>query len=128
MRRSRGFSLIETTVAIALLAVIVVSVLGAFSAITISATRHQQATSLDRLVRSDAEYIKSQAYSATPKATPYLNLGASGYTFSYQALYYDPASKTFTAANADNGLQQLVLTVTGPNAITETLRFVKVNP
>ena len=111
-----------------LLAVIVVSVLGAFSAITISATRHQQATSLDRLVRSDAEYIKSQTYSAAPKATPYLNLSASGYTFSYQVLYYDKASNSFTAANPDDGLQQLVLTVTGPNAITETLRFLKVSP
>ena len=128
MSRKQGFSLIETTVAIALLAVIVVSVLGAFSAITISATRHEQATSLDRLVRSDAEYIKSQVYSAAPKATPYLNLSASGYTFSYQVLYYDPAGKTFTAANADNGLQQLVLTVAGPNATAETVRFFKVNP
>jgi len=128
MTRKQGFSLIETTVAIALLAVIVVSVLGAFSAITISATRHQQATSLDRLVRSDAEYIKSQTYSAAPKATPYLNLSASGYTFSYQVLYYDKASNSFTAANPDDGLQQLVLTVTGPNAITETLRFLKVSP
>jgi type II secretory pathway pseudopilin PulG len=128
MRRKQGFSLIETTVAIALLAVIVVSVLGAFSAITIAATRHQQATSLDRLVRSDAEYIKSQTYSATPKATPYLNLSASGYTFSYQVLYYNKGTNTFTTANADDGLQQLVLTVTGPNAITETVRFLKVNP
>ena len=127
MRRSRGFSLIETTVATALLAVIVVSVLGAFSAITIAATRHQQATSLDRLVRSDAEYIRSQVYSATGP-TPYPNLSASGYTFLYQVLYWDPASKTFAAANADNGLQQLVLTVTGPNAITQTLRFLKINP
>ena len=128
MRARRGFTLIETTVAIALLAVIIVTILGAFSAITIAARRHQQETTLDLVTRRDAEFIKSQAYSATPKATPYTNIAVAGYTFSYQALYYDPVSKTFTAANADNGLQELVLTVTGPNNAQETLDFLKVQP
>ena len=57
MKRKRGVSLIETMMAIALLAIIVVSILSAFSAITIAAARHKQQTTLDLLVRSDAEYI-----------------------------------------------------------------------
>ena len=128
MKRQRGFTLVETTVAIALLAVIIVTILSAFSAITLAARRHQQATTLDLVTRQDAEFIKSQAYSATPKATPYTNLAVGGYVFSYQTLYYDPALNTFAAGNADNGLQEMLLTVTGPNNTTESLDFLKVQP
>ncbi len=130
MRRQHGFTLIETTVAIALLAVIIVTILSAFSAITLAARRHQQESTLDLVTRWDAEYIKSQAYSATPPATPYTNIAVAGYAFSYQVLYYDPVAKTFAPApgNADNGLQELVLTVTGPNNAREALDFLKVQP
>jgi prepilin-type N-terminal cleavage/methylation domain-containing protein len=128
VKRRRGFTLIETTIAIALLAVIIVTILSAFSAITIAARRHQQGTTLDLVTRQEAEYIKSQAYSATPAAAPYTNIVVAGYTFSYQTLYYDPITTTFAAGNADNGLQELVLTVTGPNSVKETLDFLKVQP
>lgn len=128
MKGRRGFTLIETTVAIALMAVIIVTILGAFSAITLATRRHQQESTLDLMTRRDAEFIKSQAYSATPKATPYANIAVAGYAFSYQTLYYDPIAKTFLTTNADNGLQQLVLTVTGPNNARETLDFLKVQP
>ena len=77
MRGRRGFTLLETTVAIALLAVIIVTILGAFSAITIATRRHQQQTTLDLVTRQEAEFIKSQAYSATPKATPYTNIAVA---------------------------------------------------
>jgi type II secretory pathway pseudopilin PulG len=128
MKRRRAFTLIETTVAIALLAVIIVTILSAFSAITIAARRHQQETTLDLVTRQDAEYIKSQAYSATPAATPYTNIVVAGYSFSYQTYYYDPVATTFKTTNPDNGLQELVLTVTGPNNATEALDFLKVQP
>ena len=127
MKRKRGVSLIETMMAIALLAIIVVSILSAFSAITIAAARHKQQTTLDLLVRSDAEYIKSQPYSMKPAA--YTNLAAAGYAFSYQVFYYDSTqTPPFAAAYADNGLQALVLTVNGPNGSRETLYFLKVQP
>ena len=125
MMRKRGVSLIETMVAIALLAIIVVSILSAFSAITIAAARHKQQTTLDLLTRSDAEYIKSQAYSPSPAA--YINLAAPGYSFAYQVTYWDPLLG-FGALYPDLGLQQLVLTVNGPNGARETLIFLKVQP
>ena len=132
MTRQRGFTLIETTVAVALLAVIVVTILSAFSAITLAARRHQQETTLDLVTRRDAESIKSQPYSAAPPATPYTNIAVSGYSFSYQVLNYDPTQlppqPQFSAAYGDNGLQELILTVTGPNNTTETLVFLKVQP
>ena len=56
------------------------------------------------------------------------NIVVAGYGFSYQTLYYDPVLTTFAAGNADNGLQELVLTVTGPNNAKQTLQFLKVQP
>lgn len=127
MRKSAGFSLVETTVALALLGIIVVTIVGAFSGLSIAATRHQQDTTLDRLTRSDAEYIKSQNYSALPAG--YLNISAAGYSFSYQVLYYAPGPPTsFAANNPDVGLEEIVLTVSGPNGSSEKLNFLKVQP
>ena len=129
MTRRRGFTLVETAVAVALLAVIVISILSAFSAATLAAGRHAQLTTLDRLTRSEAEYIKSQTYSVKPAA--YTNLAAAGYTFSYQVLYYDaskPLANQWQAGNGDTGLQEIILTVNGPNGASEQLDFLKVRP
>jgi len=127
MKTKRGVSLIETMIAIALLAIIVVSILSAFSAITIAAARHKQATTLDLLTRSDAEYIKSQTYSpGVPGPTVYLNLASAGYSFAYQVSYWDPLLGF--GPYPDIGLQQLALTVNGPNGARETLIFLKVEP
>ena len=125
MTRSRGYSLIETSVALALLGVIVVAILGGFSAATLAGNRHGHLTTLDILTRSDAEYIKSQTYIAKPAT--YTNLAAAGYSFSYVVNYYLPSNGSFLPGNTDNGLQELVLTVTGPNATTEVLYFLKVH-
>ncbi len=132
MTAKRGFSLIETMVAIALMAIIVVAMLSAFSAITLAANRHQQETTLDRLARSDAEYTKGQPYQLGPPTGPvanYLNLTAGGYSFSYQVLYYSAnTTPLFQAGNPDVGLQQIVLTVRGPNGSSEILNFLKEQP
>jgi prepilin-type N-terminal cleavage/methylation domain-containing protein len=125
-RRSRGFSLAETMVAIALLGVIVVTVVSAFSTVSVATRRHGVVTDLDRLTRSEAEYIKSQGYAGKPRA--YTNLAAPGYAFAVQILYYNPLNQTFTAANNDQGLQEIVLTVTATAGGSETLRFFKVQP
>ena len=125
-RAQRGFTLVETAIAVALLAVIVISVLSAFSAITLAANRHKEQTSLDLLVRSDAEYIKSQTYQAKPAA--YSNLSKAGYTLTFQVLYWDPNTTNFATGNAENGLQEIVLTGTAPHGGTEVLRFLKVHP
>jgi len=131
MTRQRGFSLIETTVAIALLAVIVVAILSAFSATTLAARRHQEETTLDRLARSDIEYIKSQPYSVNNLLpAPYQNLSSSGYTFAYQVLYYSALTNppNFQSGNPDVGLQEIILTVRGPNGSMEVVDFLKEQP
>ncbi len=120
MTRQRGFSLIETTVAIALLAVIVVAILSAFSA-----------TTLDRLTRSNIQYNKSQPYSVNNLLpAPYQNLSSSGYTFAYQVLYYSALTNppNFQSGNPDVGLQEIILTVRGPNGSMEVVDFLKEQP
>lgn len=124
--RRAGFSLVETMVAIALVGVIVVTVLSAFSSATLAGYRHGLDTTLDRLVRSDAEFIKRQAYQ--PKPLAYANLAVPGYAFAVQILYYNPARRTFLAANAESGLQEIVLTATAPGGASEKLVFFKVRP
>jgi len=131
-RRSTGFSMVETMVALALLGLTVVAVLSAFSSATLAGYRHGQATTLDRLVRSDAEFIKQQAYvPKPPPAGTYANLAAPpGYAFAIQVSYYDPVTRTFgtTAAYPERGLQQIVLTATAPGGASERLIFLKVRP
>jgi hypothetical protein len=118
--------MVETMVAIALLGVVVLAILGAFSSVSLATRRYGVTTNLDRLTRSEAEYIKSQTYQAKPRA--YTNLVAPGYAFAVQILYYNPLNQTFSAANNDVGLQEIVLTVTATARGTETLRFLKVQP
>ena len=125
-RRQTGFSLVETMVSVALLGVIIVAVVSAFSSTAVATNRHAVDTSLDRLTRSDAEFIKRQAYQAKPGV--YANLGAPGYAFAVQILYYDSVRQTFTPANAESGLQQIVLTVAAPGGASERVRLLKVRP
>ena len=125
-RRQAGMTLIETTVAVALLALIVVSIVSGFAAIAIATRRHQEQTQVDRLTRSQAEYVKSQAYQVKPAA--YLLLSQAGYTISEQVLYYDPLTASFSAANGENGLQEIVISVTGPSGGSQALDLLKVQP
>jgi hypothetical protein len=120
--------MVETMVAVALLGVIIVAVLGAFSSVSLATRRYGVTTNLDRLARSEAEFIKSQGYRRKGLPGGYANVAAPGYAFAVQILYYNPVNRTFTAANNDVGLQEIVLTVTAAARGTETLRFFKVRP
>src|SRR5438128_10444685 len=111
------------------------AILTAFSAITLAANRHQRERALDRLTRPEAEYIRSQVYSPGPppagNTTVYQNIPAvSGYTFSYQVLYYSALTNppNFNVGNPDVGLQKITLTVRGPNGSSEVLIFMKEQP
>lgn len=118
---------IEVLIAVALLGVIVVTLMAGLSSIALATAHHRQQTTLDLLVRSDAEYIKSQAYS--PKPAKYTNISAAGYSFSItQVLYWDPASRTFAAGNLDNGLQEIFVTVNAPGGGSERIILLKVQP
>jgi Tfp pilus assembly protein PilV len=126
-RTRQGMTFIEVLIAVALLGVIVVTMMAGLSSIALATGHHRQQTTLELLVRSEAEYLKSQTYSPRPAA--YASLSATGYTVSItQVQYWDPASATFSAANTDNGLQQISVTVTAPGGGSEQVIVLKVQP
>lgn len=129
LRGRRGMTFIEVLIAVALLGVIVVTMMAGLSSIALATGHHRQQTTLDLLVRSDAEYIKSQGYLTKASGLVYQNITAAGYTFSTPPVvtYWDPASGTWTAPT-DNGLQQISVTVTAPGGGTEQVILLKVQP
>ncbi|HLB78506.1 MAG TPA: prepilin-type N-terminal cleavage/methylation domain-containing protein, partial [Candidatus Dormibacteraeota bacterium] len=130
LRGRQGMTFIEVLIAVALLGVIVVTMMAGLSSIALATGHHRQQTTLELLVRSEAEYLKSQAYiPKPPPAGSYQNLSAAGYTFSAPSvLYWDPALGTFTLANNENGLQQITVTVTAPGGGSEQIIVLKVQP
>ena len=125
-RSRQGMTFIEVLIAVALLGVIVVTMMAGLSSIALATGHHRQQTTLDLLVRSEAEDLKSKLYS--PRPANYATISAPGYTFSItQVLYWDPASGTWTAVT-DNGLQQISVTVTAPGGGSEQVIVLKVEP
>ena len=126
LRSRQGMTFIEVLIAVALLGVIVVTMMAGLSSIALATGHHRQQTTLDLLVRSEAEDLKSKLYS--PRPANYATISAPGYTFSItQVLYWDPASGTWTAIT-DNGLQQISVTVTAPGGGSEQIIVLKVQP
>jgi len=124
---SRGFSLIEVSIAIALIGVIAIAVLGALSyASTVLISTDRQATA-ESLAKSQMEYIKNQEYEEAPDggAAPYVEIPGmsipAGYTIWSENRTpgeYVPGvvgvpwnSGNSTAAPEDNGLQKIKLVV-----------------
>lgn len=123
----RGMTFIEVLIAVALLGVIVVTIMAGLSSIALATVHHRQQTTLDLVVRSDAEFIKGQPY--VPKPAAYSNITAAGYTFSTPLVtYWDPALGAFATTYADNGLQEISVTVTAPGGGTEQIILLKVQP
>ncbi|MFO7712401.1 MAG: prepilin-type N-terminal cleavage/methylation domain-containing protein, partial [Dehalococcoidia bacterium] len=63
---SRGVTLIEALVAMALVAIIAVAFLGALTTAARSAALADIRTNAESLARSELEYVKSQPYSLAP--------------------------------------------------------------
>jgi len=126
----RGMTFIEVLIAVALLGVIVVTMMAGLSSIALATGHHRQQTTLDLLVRSDAEYIKSQGYLMKASGLLYQNITPAGYTFSTPPVvtYWDPALGTFSAFNGDNGLEEISVTVAAPGGGTEQIILLKVQP
>ena len=84
---------------------------------------------LARDIYKEMVEIKS-GYTTGATSGTYSTNPASGYTVTYQVLYYSAATNppTFLTTNPDVGLQEIVLTVNGPNRSSEVLDFLKEQP
>jgi prepilin-type N-terminal cleavage/methylation domain-containing protein len=125
---SRGFSLIEVSIAIALIGVLAVAILGSLSyASTVLIITDRQATA-ESLAKSQMEYVKSQNYTSAPDegvATYKSITEITEIPYGYVIKSYSRddelvnnvvgipwISGNNTAAPADTGLQKIKLVVT----------------
>jgi prepilin-type N-terminal cleavage/methylation domain-containing protein len=63
---SRGFTLLEILIAIALIGIVAVAILGALSTSSKVVSSADERTTAESLARRQIEYIKSQSYNAAP--------------------------------------------------------------
>ena len=71
---SRGFTLIEVTIAIALLGIIAVTILTALSTASVALIIADRRATAESLARSQMEYVKNQGYQG-----PYIDYSKSGH-------------------------------------------------
>lgn len=115
---SRGFTLIEVMIAIALLGVIVIAFLGALSTASKALFTADERTTAESLARSEMEYVREQDYYMAPwfyelpptfDPTPWdashtLPTGYDDYTVSVTAV-------PLPDDGIDNGIQKITVTI-----------------
>jgi len=120
---SRGFTLIEVTIAIALLGMIAVTILTALSTASMALIIADRRATAESLARSQMEYVKNQDYINYHESghDKYAEIG--GYTANYdvattvepidpdnyQPYTYNNSTGTF---DNDDGIQKITVTVT----------------
>jgi prepilin-type N-terminal cleavage/methylation domain-containing protein len=124
--RSRGFSLIEVSIAIALIGVLAIAILGSLSyASTVLIITDRQATA-ESLAKSQMEYVKSQNYTSAPDGdvAPYNEIPGISIPVGYTIGSYNRDDEIIdnvvgipwnsgnnTEAYYDTGLQKIKLVV-----------------
>lgn len=122
---SRGFTLIEVTIAIALLGIIAVTILTALSTASVALIIADRRATAESLARSQMEYVKNQGYQglyidySKSGHAQYAEIG--GYTANYDVDTtvqpinpdtYAPYGEEEGIFEADDGIQKITVTVT----------------
>jgi prepilin-type N-terminal cleavage/methylation domain-containing protein len=127
MQSQKGFSLLETIIAMAIIGILGVAIPGALSTASKVTMQSSEDTMAESLARSQVDSIQNQPYDKThnpPVYTLIPNLPASYSIDAALASRLDP--KGDGTAN-DDGLQQITVTVRHNNKIVYTLIDFKVN-
>jgi len=98
----RGFSLVETVIAIALLGIVAVAFLGALSTASRSIFIADERATAESLARTEMEYVRNQDYTTAPQAYEKVY---DGYTVKVSV---KPLHKT------DDGIQKITVVVYHP--------------
>jgi prepilin-type N-terminal cleavage/methylation domain-containing protein len=123
----RGLTLIETLVALAIVAAVAVVFLVGMATSSRAVMVSQERVAFDSLAKSQMEYIKSQAYDDNlnpPQYTKLTNIPA-GYDITISAARLNPKGDDLTN---DDGLQEITVTVTRDDETVFTLVGYKVKP
>lgn len=146
--RSRGFTLIEVLIALALMGIIAIAVLGALSTASAALITADKRATAESLARSQMEFVKNQDYSPAPTGgvgnytkIPNPNIPAGYSICSYNRAGVpvncgpsDPVigipwdSGNNTAVNIDDGLQRIKLVIRRDNIDILTLEGYKRDP
>lgn len=150
--RSRGFSLIEVVIAIALLGIIGTAILSALSTASLALIIADQRATAESLARSQMEYVKNQAYksnNSTLGEVTYDKISVPGVTDipgtgGYSIWSYNRAgglvpsvigvpwstntSAPYVPPDKDNDIQRIKLVIRRGNETLVTLEDYKRNP
>ena len=114
-KEQRGFTLIESIVAIAIVGLVVTSVLVAMGNGTRIAGRQQESVRLTQLIRTQIELIQQSPFLTDPTAYPAITGVPEGFSVSFTSTdpgttytYPAPVSETLTST-----VQQFEVTATG---------------
>ena len=127
--RSRGFTLIEVVIAIALMGTIAIAVLSALSTASLALITADKRATAESLARSQMEYVKNSPYDDVlesghpqyPTITPL----PPGYTVVTTAVRLNPEGDSL---NDDDGIQQITVTVSRDGKAVITLDGYKRDP
>ena len=127
---SRGFSMIEVVIAIALLGMIAVAVLSALSTASMALIIADERATVESLARSQMEYVKNSDYddvleSGHPQYDPDLGAVPDGYDIDIEAVRLDPEGD---GTDDDDGIQKITVTVSRDGEVKATLEDYKRNP
>ena len=114
----KGTSLVETLVAVVIVAVAVVPFLTAFSTGSLAVLRADRRATAEHLARSQMEYAKSQAYVAAPASYGIITPVPAGYSISADATSID---------GRDASIQKITVTVEHDGEALLTLKGSKLD-
>ncbi|MDD4858737.1 MAG: type II secretion system protein [Dehalococcoidales bacterium] len=121
MKAERGFILIETLVALAILGIVAVALLSGMATTTKATVITSEQAIADSLVRSEIEYVKSCAYQSHPATYP-----IDG-SMDIPAGWTVPAPSTSLVHVSDDGIQQVTVSATRNGKTVLSVKIYKVD-
>ena len=123
---SRGFSMIEVVIAIALIGVIAVAILSSFSTASMALIIADERATAESLARSQMEYVKNSPYDDVypPGYSPDLGAVPDGYDIDIEAVRLDPEGD---GTGDDDGIQKITVIVSRDGEVKVTLEDYKRN-
>jgi type II secretory pathway pseudopilin PulG len=125
-RNERGGSLVEVLVAVTLLGLALIVLLGSFSTLAIASRNAERVAQAQAVSRAQAARIKAAPYLAAGDYSAYYESLPSGLSRAVTTTWWDGVSAWSGSQNA-NGLQKLVITISGGGSTAARVEFVKAN-
>jgi len=132
---SRGFTLIEVLIAVALMGIIAIAVLSALSTASAALITADKRATAESLARSQLEYVKNQDYIhySEPDHEDYDVIEAEGYTVEvvvepFNPETYEPYDEADGVFEGDDGIQKITVIVSRDDQAVITMEGYKRDP